>query len=70
MRGLRELVAAHPWSTLGGALLLGAAFALDRGTRRAITLAVLELVRQQAAVYAADVAHAWIDRGERPYARA
>lgn len=68
MRGLRELATVHPWPTVGGAFLVGAALALDRGTRRAILLAVLELVRRQAARYAADVAHAWID--DRPYARA
>lgn len=70
MRGLRDLVAAHPWSTVAGAFVLGATFAMDRGTRRAILLAGLELGRQRAVQYAAEIAHAWIDRGDRPYARA
>lgn len=70
MRALRELVAAHPWPSVTGAFLAGALLALDRGTRRVVALTVLELVRRHAALYAADVARAWLDRDGRPYARA
>lgn len=66
MQSLADLVAEHPWQTLGVAFLVGAALAADRRTRNTLIRTGFDLARKMAVHRALDYAHAV----ERTYARA